>query len=186
MSSSLVSGPYASAVSIKFTPSSTARFKTLTALPRSGGQPQIPSPVTRIAPKPSRLTVKSPPNFHVGFVATFDDSDDSAPKITSDPLARSTPPVRSAVPRNVRRAIPVFSFESEHFARIPFSVRPRKLLSTERHCLAARDRWAGNGAGAPTRRRAEPVRPEGGPSPLLRFRSNFFLSRHENGEGLLE
>src|SRR4029453_428453 len=114
MSSSLVSGPYASAVSIKFTPSSTARLKTLSAFPRSGGQPQIPSPVTRIAPKPSRLTVRSPPNFQVGFVGTF--GDNSAPKIASDPLARSAAPVTNVVLRNVRRVTPGFSFESDDFS----------------------------------------------------------------------
>src|SRR5207249_2831901 len=41
---------------MKLTPSSTARRKTFFAFSRSGGQPQIPSPVNRIAPKPSRLT----------------------------------------------------------------------------------------------------------------------------------
>src|SRR6476646_7894594 len=101
MSSSLVSGPYASAVSIKFTPSSTARLRTLSAFSRSGGQPQMPSPVTRIAPKPSRLTVRSPPKVKVVFVAIF--VDDSAPKITSDFPAKSAAPVARLVPRNLRR-----------------------------------------------------------------------------------
>src|SRR5213082_1767105 len=50
---------------MKLTPSSTARRKTLFAFSRSGGQPQIPSPVNRIAPKPSRLTNRSPPNKNV-------------------------------------------------------------------------------------------------------------------------
>src|SRR5437762_5686989 len=50
---------------MKFTPSSTARRKTFFAFSRSGGQPQIPSPVKRIAPKPSRLTNRSPPNKNV-------------------------------------------------------------------------------------------------------------------------
>src|SRR6476469_6119474 len=61
MSNSSVSGPYASAVSIRFAPSSTARRRTLSAFSRSGGQPQIPSPVRRIAPNPSRLIGRSPP-----------------------------------------------------------------------------------------------------------------------------
>jgi hypothetical protein len=47
------------------TPSSTARRKTFFAFSRSGGQPQIPSPVSRIAPKPRRLTNRSPPNKNV-------------------------------------------------------------------------------------------------------------------------
>src|SRR5438034_3330933 len=50
---------------MKLTPSSTARRKTFFAFSRSGGQPQIPSPVSRIAPKPSRLTKRSPPNKNV-------------------------------------------------------------------------------------------------------------------------
>src|SRR5438094_7011459 len=50
---------------MKLTPSSTARRKTFFAFSRSGGQPQIPSPVNRIAPKPSRLTNRSPPNKNV-------------------------------------------------------------------------------------------------------------------------
>src|SRR6266446_165829 len=50
---------------MKLTPSSRARRKTFFAFSRSGGQPQIPSPVRRIAPKPSRLTNRSPPNKNV-------------------------------------------------------------------------------------------------------------------------
>src|SRR5712664_612335 len=46
---------------MKLTPSSTARRKTFLAFSRSGGQPQIPSPVSRIAPNPSRLTNRSRP-----------------------------------------------------------------------------------------------------------------------------
>ena len=106
MSSSLVSGPYASAVSIKFTPSSTARLRTFSAFCRSVGQPQMPSPVTRIAPKPSRLTVKSPPKLNVGFVAIFDDVPVSAPRITSDFPARSAAPLAKVIPTNLRRVTP--------------------------------------------------------------------------------
>src|SRR6266542_3786276 len=54
---------------MKLTPSSTARRKTFFAFSRSGGQPQIPSPVNRIAPKPSRLTKRSPPNKNVSSLA---------------------------------------------------------------------------------------------------------------------
>src|ERR1700730_3084358 len=63
--SSLTKGPYESAVSIKLTPSSTARRRTAIAAARSLGGPQIPSPVSRIAPKPRRLTVSSPPSVIV-------------------------------------------------------------------------------------------------------------------------
>src|SRR5207249_11668163 len=50
---------------MKLTPSSSARRKTFFAPSRSGGQPQIPSPVNRIAPNPSRLTSRSPPSRNV-------------------------------------------------------------------------------------------------------------------------
>src|SRR6266498_5977988 len=53
---------------MKLTPSSTARRKTFFAFSRSGGQPQIPSPVNRIAPNPSRLTNRSPPNKDISSV----------------------------------------------------------------------------------------------------------------------
>src|SRR5207248_2265759 len=96
MSSSLVSGPYESAVSIRLTPRSTARFNTLSAFSRSGGQPQMPCPVTRIAPKPSRFTVKSPPKLNVGFVAIFDGIVASAPQLRSGfPAKTETPVIRS-------------------------------------------------------------------------------------------
>ena len=39
----------------------TARRSASLARSRSGGSPQIPGPVIRIAPKPSRFTVRSPP-----------------------------------------------------------------------------------------------------------------------------
>ena len=73
----------------------------------------MPSPVTRIAPKPSRLTVKSPPKLNVGFVAIFDDVPVSAPRITSDLPARSAAPLAKLIPRNLRRVTLAFSFRSE-------------------------------------------------------------------------
>src|SRR5579871_2074677 len=50
---------------MKFTPNSTARRKTAMAAFLSFGGPQIPSPVMRMAPKPRRLTVSSPPSVMV-------------------------------------------------------------------------------------------------------------------------
>src|SRR6266481_3097090 len=47
---------------IKLTPSSIARRRTAIAAAGSLGGPQIPSPVIRMAPKPRRLTVSSPPS----------------------------------------------------------------------------------------------------------------------------
>src|SRR5215210_5576754 len=54
---------------MKLTPSSTARRSTRLAASRSGGGPQIPSPVMRIAPKPSRFTSTSPPRETVPAAA---------------------------------------------------------------------------------------------------------------------
>ena len=48
-------------MSIRSTPSSTARRSTRSAFSRSSGQPRIFGPVTRIAPNPSRRTSRSPP-----------------------------------------------------------------------------------------------------------------------------
>src|SRR5258708_29107970 len=47
---------------MKLTPSSTARCTTRTAVGTSDGGPQMPGPVMRIAPKPSRFTSRSPPS----------------------------------------------------------------------------------------------------------------------------
>src|SRR6185437_8752177 len=66
---SLTSGPYESAVSMKLTPSSTARRKTRLHSSRSFGSPQMPSPVRRIAPKPRRRISMSPPRRNVVAVS---------------------------------------------------------------------------------------------------------------------
>src|ERR1700758_1994465 len=50
---------------MKLTFNSTARRRTLFASSRSGGSPQIPLPVIRMAPNPRRLTVRSPPTSRV-------------------------------------------------------------------------------------------------------------------------
>src|SRR4030095_8267165 len=47
---------------MKLTPSSVARRRTASAPSCSLWRPQIPSPVRRMAPKPRRLTVSSPPS----------------------------------------------------------------------------------------------------------------------------
>src|SRR6202035_4642746 len=46
---------------MKLTPRSTARRRTAMHVSRSAGGPQMPSPVIRMAPKPMRRTVRSPP-----------------------------------------------------------------------------------------------------------------------------
>src|SRR5271169_1308976 len=54
---------------MKLTPNSMARRRTAIALAGSLGGPQIPSPVRRMAPKPRRLTVSSPPSERVPLLA---------------------------------------------------------------------------------------------------------------------
>src|SRR5438034_1188256 len=100
MSSSFVSGPYASAVSMKLTPSSTARRKTFFAPSRSGGQPQIPSPVRRIAPNPRRLTKRSPPNKNVSTLLLV--SGIAARSLDKSPVKTPAALADSAA-KNVRR-----------------------------------------------------------------------------------
>src|SRR6476646_232723 len=90
---------------MRSTPSSTARRSTLRALPRSGGQPQMPSPVIRIAPKPSRLTEKSPPNRKRELAPASVTAGEFAAKIMFDPPAISVAPLARVVPRNFRRVI---------------------------------------------------------------------------------
>src|SRR5437762_9791628 len=90
---------------MKLTPSSTARRKTFFAFSRSGGQPQIPSPVNRIAPKPSRLTTRSPPNKNVSPVLLV--------LVLAAATSFDNPPVRTPAapaeitPKNVLRLITV-------------------------------------------------------------------------------
>src|SRR5438445_8984067 len=57
---------------MKLTPSSTARRRTAIAAARSLDGPQIPSPVIRMAPKPRRCTVSSPPSEIVPLEAAHD------------------------------------------------------------------------------------------------------------------
>jgi len=92
----------------------------VSAFARSGGQPQMPSPVIRIAPRPSRFTARSPSNFQVAFVAIFVVDVESAPKTTSDIPAISAAPVTSVLPRNSRRVTPALSFRSEGFSHTYF------------------------------------------------------------------
>src|SRR6185312_3977745 len=56
---------------MKFTPRRTARCNTLTAVATSGGSPQTPRPVMRMAPKPRRLTSRSAPRTSCPAAAAF-------------------------------------------------------------------------------------------------------------------
>src|SRR6266550_3315617 len=84
---------------MKLTPSSTARRKTFFAPLRSGGQPQIPSPVSRIAPKPSRLTKRSPPNKNVSSLLLVL----AAARILCNPPVRTPAALAESAAKNVRR-----------------------------------------------------------------------------------
>src|SRR5205823_8044595 len=83
---------------MKLTPSSTARRKTFFAFSRSGGQPQIPSPVNRIAPKPSRLTNRSPPNSNVESRVSG-----TAARILCNPPVKTPAALAERAAKNVRR-----------------------------------------------------------------------------------
>src|SRR5206468_12009724 len=85
---------------MKLTPSSTARRKAFFAFSRSGGQPQIPSPVKRIAPNPSRLTNKSPPSWNVESRASG-----IAARSFGNPPVRTPAAPAEIVPKNVLRLI---------------------------------------------------------------------------------
>src|ERR1700721_1083634 len=54
---------------VNVAPSATTRGRVAVACSRLGGSPQIPEPVIRIAPKPRRLTVRSPPTSMVPAAA---------------------------------------------------------------------------------------------------------------------
>src|SRR5207247_5718546 len=82
---------------MKLTPSSSARRKTFLAFSRSGGQPQIPSPVNRIAPKPSRLTNRSSPNRNVESRASG-----TAARILCNPPVTTPAALAESAAKNVR------------------------------------------------------------------------------------
>src|SRR6266446_3527290 len=86
---------------MKLTPSSRARRKTFFAFSRSGGQPQIPSPVRRIAPKPSRLTNRSPPNKNVSLLLLGL----AAARSFGNPPVKTPAAPAEITPRNVLRLI---------------------------------------------------------------------------------
>src|SRR5881397_1287721 len=85
---------------MKLTPSSTARRKTFFAFSRSGGQPQIPSPVRRIAPKPRRLTNRSPPNKNLSSLLL---ASGIAAISLGNPPVRTLAVLAESAAKNVRR-----------------------------------------------------------------------------------
>src|SRR3954453_23011854 len=87
---------------MRLTLRSTTRFNTFNAFSLSGGQPQMPSPVRRIAPKPSRFTGRSPPIFQTELAAAFGD-EDGAPEIIRVPPVKIAAPAPTVNPTNARR-----------------------------------------------------------------------------------
>src|ERR1700750_840294 len=73
---------------MKLTSSATARRSAWTALCRSGGSPQTPRPVIRIAPNPSRFAVTSPPTSILPAAAAVGLPFMAAPSLTA---AQSSP-----------------------------------------------------------------------------------------------
>jgi len=67
--------------------------------------PKCPLRVIRIAPKPSRLTGRSPPNRKTKLVPASVTAGEFAAKIVFDPPATSVAPPPRVVPRNFRRVI---------------------------------------------------------------------------------
>src|SRR6266508_45421 len=90
---------------MKLTPSSRARRKTFFAPSRSGGQPQIPSPVNRIAPKPSRLTNRSPPSRNVLLLLMLmlPLASGTGARILCNPPVRTPAALEESAAKNVRR-----------------------------------------------------------------------------------
>src|SRR5262245_10518525 len=86
---------------MKFTPSSTARCSTRRAACGSLGSPHTCGPVTRIAPKPRRLTRRSPPIVMVPAAAALT-ADRSFMAFSSGPVG--------AVPRQTRDQLPQVAF----------------------------------------------------------------------------
>src|SRR6266699_5900802 len=89
---------------MKLTPSSTARRKTFFAFSRSGGQPQIPSPVKRIAPNPRRLIKRSPPNKNVSPLLLVL-ACAAAARIFGNPPVKTPAAPAEIAPKNVLRLI---------------------------------------------------------------------------------
>src|SRR5256714_74968 len=98
---------------MRFTPSSTARLRTLSAPSRSFGQPQMPSPVIRMAPNPRRFTERSPPILKVSLIFFVDSAPNNGAAPTTD---NPTPPARLNL-TNLRRSI-LFSMEQGRSPRI--------------------------------------------------------------------
>src|SRR5947207_4909138 len=105
---------------MKLTPSSTARRKTFFAFSRSGGQPQIPSPVNRIAPNPSRLTTRSPPSKNVLLMLMLVLA---AARSLDNPPVRTPAALAESAVKNVRRVrslsieFPFLLYDSSFFLR---------------------------------------------------------------------
>src|SRR5437660_254845 len=117
---------------MKLTPSSTARRRTFFAFSRSGGQPQIPSPVNRIAPNPSRFTNRSPPSRNVLLLLMLmlPLASGTAARILCNPPIKTPAALAESAAKNVRR---VRSLSIEfHFLLYNSSFFLRRIHGLER------------------------------------------------------
>src|SRR4051794_38311323 len=121
---------------MRLTPKSTVRLSTFFAFSRSGGHPQIPSPVSRIAPKPSRLTVRSPPMVHVELAAPLS-LEATAADMFAELRVKIAAPVPRAMPRNTRLLTVswVARFGDKDRGAMPNSVRASPETVNRRHDL---------------------------------------------------
>src|SRR5579859_6878220 len=167
---------------MKLTPSSTTRRSVAMACSRLGGSPQIPDPVIRIAPKPMRLTVRSPPTSMVPAAAAVgcaltpyllkavpdktkpDKSGPIIPTTLSKPLMDGSA-VHGGVPDE-----PGLADDDLADAGLHDQVRlevPRQggrgARAPARQLLAYRDRLEGHGVGLPPGHAFQPDRVLSGP-----------------------
>src|SRR4051812_18530337 len=148
ISLSLTSGPYESAVSMKLTPSSTARRRTRLASSRSLGSPRMYSPVIRIAPNPRRLTVKSPPTSIVPAAAAGDVLTSGSSASLSHSLRRTYAYTSRAISNwGASRAIGAVRRRSTGWLPAPQDVCRQDDASAADGDAGAVDEVAGRGAG---------------------------------------
>src|ERR1700722_12197106 len=136
---------------MKLVPSCTARRRTANASFASRGSPQMPSPVMRIAPKPMRLTCKSPPINSVPAAAAGALGSTTTAAAPAEPAALAhgaftplaiTVPAAATPPRKPRREstsdmapTPVNQHANRPGAPAPLSPRLRNLRQPIRAAL---------------------------------------------------
>src|SRR6185312_2506721 len=93
---------------MKLTPSSTTRRSVAMARSRLGGSPQMPGPVIRMAPNPSRLTVRSPPTSMVPAAAAVGCASTRYLLLVTVSLSRLAPRTGAGGRRRGRGTVPAW------------------------------------------------------------------------------